>query len=220
MATPSREIVLGNIRKALRDNPAPMPFPEVEKKEGIYVREDIGVEEKFASEFAKLGGKFIYCGSEKELIQQLEALQDTMKWPHIHVRDQFLLQLFAPHQLDFIRPGQDMQDIEVGMSLCECLVARTGSVLLSSSGEYGRALPVYAPIHITIAFMHQVVWDVEDSIRLMQEKYPTGLPSMLSLTTGPSRTADIEKTLVVGVHGPKEVYVFLLDSNWKQEEAD
>ena len=39
---------------------------------------------------------------------------------------------------------------------------------------------------------------------------------MLSLTTGPSRTADIEKTLVVGVHGPKEVYVFLVDKNWKK----
>jgi L-lactate dehydrogenase complex protein LldG len=45
----------------------------------------------------------------------------------------------------------------------------------------------------------------------MKEKYGVKLPSMISFATGPSRTADIEKTLVVGVHGPKEVYCFLAD---------
>ena len=46
----------------------------------------------------------------------------------------------------------------------------------------------------------------------MQEKYKNNLPSLITFATGPSRTADIEKTLVVGVHGPKEVYVFLIDT--------
>jgi L-lactate dehydrogenase complex protein LldG len=50
----------------------------------------------------------------------------------------------------------------------------------------------------------------------LKEKYNNEIPSMISLTTGPSRTADIEKTLVVGVHGPKEVFVFLIDKNWKK----
>jgi L-lactate dehydrogenase complex protein LldG len=55
------------------------------------------------------------------------------------------------------------------------------------------------------------VFDLKDGISKMKEKYPGQLPSMISFASGPSRTADIEKTLVVGVHGPKEVYVFLLD---------
>jgi L-lactate dehydrogenase complex protein LldG len=45
----------------------------------------------------------------------------------------------------------------------------------------------------------------------MKEKYGTDIPSMITFASGPSRTADIEKTLVVGVHGPKEVFVFLVD---------
>jgi len=45
----------------------------------------------------------------------------------------------------------------------------------------------------------------------LKEKYNQRLPSSISFATGPSRTADIEKTLVVGVHGPKQVYLFLVD---------
>jgi L-lactate dehydrogenase complex protein LldG len=48
----------------------------------------------------------------------------------------------------------------------------------------------------------------------MQDKYNTDVfPSMVSLTTGPSRTADIEKTLVLGAHGPKEIILFFIDDN-------
>jgi L-lactate dehydrogenase complex protein LldG len=45
----------------------------------------------------------------------------------------------------------------------------------------------------------------------LKEKYNGQLPSSINFATGPSRTADIEKTLVVGVHGPGQVYVFLID---------
>jgi L-lactate dehydrogenase complex protein LldG len=52
---------------------------------------------------------------------------------------------------------------------------------------------------------------VKDALQLIKSRYNDSLPSLISFATGPSRTADIEKTLVVGVHGPKEVYCFLID---------
>jgi L-lactate dehydrogenase complex protein LldG len=54
--------------------------------------------------------------------------------------------------------------------------------------------------------------DIQDGINLLQQRYGTDLPSMINLNTGPSRTADIEKTLVVGVHGPAEVFCFLVNA--------
>ena len=75
----------------------------------------------------------------------------------------------------------------------------------------GRTGSVYAPVHICIAYTDQVVYDVKDALLLLQEKYGMALPSFISFASGPSRTADIEKTLVTGVHGPKEVYCFLTD---------
>lgn len=216
MSSQARENILGSIRKSLEENSLPMPFPAADRNEEFYVSEDISIEEKFAQEFSNLGGKFVYCADESEMIQQLESLRDAMKWDKIHVKDAFLQELFKENQLDFINESKDMSQIEVGLSLCECLVARTGSVILSSGQEYGRALPVYSPIHITIAFANQLVWNISNATTFLKEKYNNEIPSMISLTTGPSRTADIEKTLVVGVHGPKEVFVFLIDKNWKK----
>jgi L-lactate dehydrogenase complex protein LldG len=71
---------------------------------------------------------------------------------------------------------------------------------------------VYAPIHICIAYTNQLVYDLKDSLQLLKDQYADNFPSLITFASGPSRTADIEKTLVTGVHGPKEVYLFLVDS--------
>ncbi|HMZ46290.1 MAG TPA: LUD domain-containing protein, partial [Chitinophagaceae bacterium] len=76
----------------------------------------------------------------------------------------------------------------------------------------GRNTSVYAPAHICIAFTNQLVYDIGEGLTLLQEKYINQLPSLITLASGPSRTADIEKTLVTGIHGPKEVFVFLVES--------
>ena len=61
----------------------------------------------------------------------------------------------------------------------------------------------------------QVVAEIGDALRKVQARYGDKLPSMLSLTTGPSRTADIEKTLVLGAHGPRRLSLFLLEDDAK-----
>jgi L-lactate dehydrogenase complex protein LldG len=63
-----------------------------------------------------------------------------------------------------------------------------------------------------LAYSSQLVTDLKDGFKLIKDKYGNQLPSMITTITGPSRTADIEKTLVLGAHGPKELFVFLLDS--------
>ncbi len=106
----------------------------------------------------------------------------------------------------------DLADCDVAITGCECLVARTGTIVMSAGQKSGRNTSVYAPVHLCIAYAHQLVYDVKDALQLVKDKYQAGLPSLITFATGPSRTADIEKTLVVGVHGPKEVYLFLVES--------
>lgn len=68
---------------------------------------------------------------------------------------------------------------------------------------------VYPPLHVVIAHKNQIVGYLEEAYTEIRDKYKEGFPSQIALITGPSRTADIEKTLVLGAHGPRELRVFI-----------
>jgi L-lactate dehydrogenase complex protein LldG len=108
--------------------------------------------------------------------------------------------------------SNDISTCDASITGCELLIARTGSLLMSSAQLSGRTVSVYAPIHICVAYTNQLVYDIKEGLQVIRQKYSGKLPSLITLATGPSRTADIEKTLVVGVHGPGEVYVFLIEN--------
>ena len=83
--------------------------------------------------------------------------------------------------------------------------------MVSSRQSAGRRLSIYPPVHIVVASVGQLLPDIRDALIFMKKKYGHRLPSMISMITGASRTADIEKTLVMGAHGPKELILFLID---------
>jgi len=89
---------------------------------------------------------------------------------------------------------------------CVAAVAATGSIV--TGGAAGRGGALVAPTHICVVETRRVVDGLTSLLRLAPR---VGAGSMLAIQTGPSRTADIEKTLVIGVHGPKRVDVVLLD---------
>jgi len=103
----------------------------------------------------------------------------------------------------------DPEKLEVGITGCEFLVAHTGSVMVSSAQKGGRQLFVAAPLHIVIARKNQLVAYLDEAYSAISKKYGQHLPSQITLITGPSRTADIEKTLVLGAHGPRRLWVFI-----------
>jgi L-lactate dehydrogenase complex protein LldG len=132
-------------------------------------------------------------------------------WEKVYCVEDNLIQSFYT-QLEDRLTKKDLADCDVAITGCELLVARTGSIVMSAAQPSGRTTSVYAPIHICIAYTSQLVYDLKEALQLVKDKYKEQLPSLITFATGPSRTADIEKTLVVGVHGPKEVYLFLVES--------
>jgi L-lactate dehydrogenase complex protein LldG len=207
--SPAKENILKKIRKAL-SNSTPLPFPKSEGSESVFQPVQQELEVEFAEQFSKLQGRFIYCINRQELAFQLSSLVKKMDWHKVYCLEENLLQAMGV-QLDNRLVKTDLANCDVSITGCECLVARTGSIVLSAGQQSGRTTSVYAPIHICIAYTSQLVYDVKDALQLVKDKYGDKLPSLISFATGPSRTADIEKTLVVGVHGPKEVYVFLVE---------
>jgi L-lactate dehydrogenase complex protein LldG len=202
----AKENILKRIRQAL-SNPVPLPFPHSEGAQPVF---PAGVDDDaivFAQEFTKLQGKFAFCTDEEDLKKQLEQLITEKKWTKVYFKESMVAALLNSRE-----SYHDLASCDVSVTGCEYLVARTGTIVMSTAQQSGRTTSVYAPVHICIAYSRQMLYDLKDALSFLKEKYKNNLPSQITFATGPSRTADIEKTLVTGVHGPKEVYCFLVEA--------
>ncbi len=208
--SPAKENILKRIRQALI-NPTPVPFPQSEGNSNVFAAPTQENEIEFAENFGRIQGKFMYCANSDELIRQLKELVALQAWAQVFCRESVLLPLLQ-EPLKGLLIAEDLPEADVSITGCEALIARTGSILMSSGQDSGRLVSVYAPVHICIAWTNQLVYDIREGLDMLTEKYQNKLPSFITMASGPSRTADIEKTLVVGVHGPKDVYVFLVEA--------
>jgi L-lactate dehydrogenase complex protein LldG len=205
----AKENILKKIRQALSQS-TPIPFPQSEGNHSVFQPATQDPEIEFAEQFAKLQGKFIFCIDGRELAAHLKALAGHNNWKNLYCREDKLKEELKANSFEGFS-NVELKDCDAAVTTCELLVARTGSIVMSAAQDSGRTVSVYAPIHICVAYTDQLVYDVRDGLLALKEKYHGQLPSLITFATGPSRTADIEKTLVVGVHGPKEVYLFLVD---------
>ncbi len=206
MAT-AKENILSRIKQAL-ETPVPLPFDEPDENVALFARPDESLAVLFASAFTGLQGNFVYCENASHLPRLVKELITLKNWNKVYCENKEWKLFMTEQSLPLTN---DLAGCEVSITDCELLIARTGTMVLSSAEQEGRTASVYAPIHICIASTHQLVFDVKDALESLQQKYGAALPSFISFASGPSRTADIEKTLVTGVHGPKEVYCFLVE---------
>jgi L-lactate dehydrogenase complex protein LldG len=205
----AKEQMLKKIRKALlekRDN----PYPNLEESP-LYKANIEELEILFAEQLTAVAGNFIFCENGVDFIENILELADKFKWRKIYCWEPELQNLLAHYEFPFYETDKDFEQAEVGITLCEALVARNGSVMVSNKDAAGRRLSIFPHQHIVIARTGQLVLDLKDAFQLLKNKYGNNIPTMVSTITGPSRTADIEKTLVLGAHGPKELFVFLID---------
>lgn len=229
-----RKKILGRIRKAL-SIPAPHPHsssasehaPEVAFEnqlpiigQGSYQQwlPPVGESwdeqiELFARNSTELTTEFILCDSQEQLAEQLNALKTENGWARIashrgELTDRAVEVLELPCLLT--DEGYDVTELEkcdVGISQCEALIAQTGSVLVTSRSAGGRALSVLPPHHLVLARREQLLPDLTAAFAHLQTTYGDDFPTMMSFITGPSRTGDIERILVLGAHGPKRLTV-------------
>ena len=201
MSDTSRDRVLRRIREALVQK-APQPAaPDFSAPLHPPLTDDLAIH--FAQSFARVGGAFYYCESEEHFFDQLFVYKKDKQLDNLFLWEPGVA--FSGDETNFIKKA------DAGLTTCEALVARTGSILVSAASAAGRRLSIYPDQHLVLARTSQIVPDIGDALGVVTTRYGDRLPSMISLTTGPSRTADIEKTLVLGAHGPRSLVLFLLD---------
>jgi len=223
-----REKILGRIREALT---VPAPHPGAHGHEaphtsfngrpvhvargwmppgGETFEEQVA---RFRAASAELKTDFRFVSSRDEAFAELARIRDAEGWKSAAAHRADLpaaaaasLGLPVIHTDD----GYDVDALEscdVGISGCDVLVAQTGTVVVTNRSAGGRALSVLPPHHVVVATRDQLVRDLTAAFARVQETYGASYPSMVSFITGPSRTGDIERILVLGAHGPKKLTV-------------
>jgi L-lactate dehydrogenase complex protein LldG len=206
----SREAILKKIRQALATH-TDQRFPNVDFDKKIYNSGTESPEEEFAMAFTRIGGQFVYCENELDFLEKVVLLAQEKKWKHFYSREKMLTDFMDQAEFPYTNDEVNFPEGMVSITTCEALVSRLGSVIVSSGLGSGRRLFVVPTIHIILAYSSQIVPEIKDAMQLIRNKYGEQLPSMIASLSGPSRTADIEKTLVTPAHGPRDIFVFLVE---------
>jgi L-lactate dehydrogenase complex protein LldG len=208
----AREKILKKVRDALIEK-TEAPYSVVDQEASVYKEITDPLDVTFAEALVKAAGKFVYCESEDEFIGNLKSFILEKDWGVLFCKDPKIQQLLKQGGIPYESLNEAFLEARIGITRCEYLIARLGTVMVSSRLSPGRKITVYPEIHLILGYSCQLVPDLRQALINIKKKYKDHYPSMVSLITGPSRTADIEKTLVLGAHGPKEFYVFLIDDN-------
>ncbi|PYS70458.1 MAG: hypothetical protein DMF73_12820 [Acidobacteria bacterium] len=107
-------------------------------------------------------------------------------------------------------PVSELFSYDVGVTMAQAAIAETGTLILESEKERHRLISLLPPIHIAIVRSNDICLTIGDALKGLRRQ-KEAMSRAITFITGPSRTADIELTLTVGVHGPKELYVIVLD---------
>jgi len=205
--------VLENIRKALgRDAQTP-----IGQRPAIYparTPKSLDAEiEQFFNELRTLSGvgKRLSSTDIETELKALVAEKDIRKatvWNTPHLTQLQVANKLASFGVELVSPNADkneMAQCDLGVTEADYLLSETGTIVLRSSAEKPRAVSLLPRIHLAIVHpemfrddLHQVFAEARDSHYLV-------------CITGPSRTADIELTLALGVHGPKNLYVWMIE---------
>jgi L-lactate dehydrogenase complex protein LldG len=219
MSDASREAILNRVRRALSapsEKPAWLGHPETPGPFFSLPEPTISAcRDRFREELTSLFGEFHEAKSMADARTWLATFSQSLP-PSSKILsaggaslDPLLTGLENIVPINPAGSSVDWAKAAAGITLCESLVAESGTIAVSAA-QTGRAGSILPPIHLVVATADQLVPDLDTSLARLRERYPDALPSTMSWITGPSRTGDIEKILVLGAHGPKRLLVLLL----------
>ncbi len=214
---PGRERILARIRQGLR-TPAPHHVgaqPAVAQARAYFPAID-DPWQRFLAECQSNKTEIFLTRNAEETAARVAGVLAQLPEGGVFVQDEAGLRQLtesldargAARDWSWSGQGGPRPDHAAGLSRCEALVAMTGSLLFSSRCG-GRAVSVLPPCHIVVAHRSQLTVDVEEALQRLQAEGVIGSLSYIGLVTGPSRTADIERIVVMGAHGPMRLILIV-----------
>lgn len=208
-----KEQILSKVRNALMEKPEAM-FKDIDRRSETWVpiSEEDGTAITFAQNFKDVGGIFIYLESKDEFAECLRQLAPENGWEPIWCTSPTMQALLNHYGIAYTETSErEPKQKLVSLTDCECLVAQTGSVLLSDALSGSRQAYALPDVLLVFATTDQIAGGLKEAFRYVKKHHDNKMPSQLTFVTGPSRTTDIEQTLVIGANGIRQVAVLLVD---------
>ncbi len=170
---------------------------------------------RFRERLEAVAGRCTLVHDEAEAAAALRRIVEAKGARRLAVSDDSTVQLVSAglDAVELWKPGGDRAELleaDLGLSTAQWGIAETGTLVLESAAERHRLVSLVPPVHVALLRASRILGTLGQALAAVRRDDPTGMSRAVTLITGPSRTADIELTLVVGVHGPKELHVLLL----------
>ena len=169
----------------------------------------------FASMLIEKGGKFIFCDTIADAVNELRALAQDMAWAHVFCWENEIKDAFCENNFQKGAIGFTLENSNAAMCLCETLVADSGNLILSPKQASRRRLPVFPKVQVFLADTSQIAGDLNKAVDLFNIKNRGELPSVLDLADNVKGHYYHDGNLVLKAEGTSEIYVFLVDEKIK-----
>lgn len=209
----SRDRLLHRLRRHLRPTNHPAPWRSRRQFDDLPAR--------FTEALTAAGGEVVRVATLEDTRAAILALLDDLHAERVALNDEPLLRQLAlpehaPRTIAWHVAGDDTKALrtfcahaDVGITAAECAIAETGTVVVQSGRGKSRLVSLLPPVHVAVLTTDQLTTDL---FTWAETKRPTEMPANLVFISGPSKTADIEQTLAIGVHGPKRFVVVLIEA--------
>lgn len=210
----SREVVLGNVRKALDRAAGLLPTTLTAPRLKIPILDRSRYTTLFGQNFEKLGGKSFFVREPREVAP---ILSELLQGKRAVASNAPFLAACGITGLPQVQSGfTDREALraacvtaDVGITSADYALAETGTLVMLSSPEEPRLISLLPPVHIAVFPQSRMLANLDELLEVLPN--PAEQTSSMVLITGPSRTADIEQILVRGVHGPGEIYAVIVE---------
>ena len=229
----ARDFILGSIREHLaaskshdaihaEGSEAPLAHLAVTipAKESSSNGASLSIIELFKEKLEEVGGHCIVAGSDQEVVAALAQIISDLQQTTLRARrialsnapalEGLLSQIEVTVDEITMLPGAAaLFDYDIGITTAQAAIAETGTLVLESECERHRLISLVPPVHIAIVDAANICLTLGESLAAVQKGERGELSPTITFITGPSRTADIELTLAIGVHGPQKLYVIV-----------
>ena len=166
---------------------------------------------RFATKFIDAGGRFIFCETLKDAIDNLRMLKEDMGWSYVFCWENEIKDAFCENGFQKGAIGFTLENSQAAVSLCESLAADEGTIILNPKQASRRTLSTFPKTHIIITDVAHLSGAEADALLRFKNQNKGELPSVIKIGTCNTGHFYDKQRLILNANGTEDIYVFLVD---------